>query len=128
MTLSELILLIHWEVQKSYNLVEELSKPDDPANTTTVHFGMEKFEITIPISVNERDMDYSEVNKNIEDERFRKFYYPLIIQSDKDMKEKKQGMSKGKVLDISVSSVNDKKPNPSERTGLMKITIGKVQS
>ncbi len=131
MTLSELILLIHWEVQKSFNLVDELSKSDDSTNATNIHLGMEKFEITIPISINENEMDYSEVNRKVEDERFRKFYYPLIIQSDKEIKGKVKGISakkKGKVLEVEVKSIVDEKSNPKERLGQMTITLTRTHS
>jgi hypothetical protein len=131
MTLSELILLIHWEVQKSFNLVEELTNSADTKDTVNIHLGMEKFELTIPISINERDMYYSSVNRIVEDERFRKFYYPLIIQSDKEMKGKTKGIptkNKGKILEVSVKSKVDNKLNTNERIGQMTITLTRIHS
>ncbi len=131
MTLSELILLLHYEVQKSFNLVDELANSNDSQNTVNVHLGMEKFEITIPISINERDMYYSEVNRKVEDERFRKFHYPLIIQSDKEMKGNEKGIpakKKGKVLDVAIKSIIDEKSKPTERVGQMTITLTRVRS
>jgi len=131
MTLSELILLIHWEVQKSFNLVEELTKSGGAKDTVNIHLGMDKFELTIPISINERDLYYSSVNRIIEDERFRKFYYPLIIQSDKELKGKVKGISaknKGKVLEVTVKSTVDDKSKTKERLGQMTITLTRIRS
>jgi hypothetical protein len=131
MTLSELILLIHWEVQKSFNLVEELTQSGDAKDTVNVHLGMDRFELTVPISINERDMYYSTVNRIVEDERFRKFYYPLIIQSDKEMKGKAKGISarsRGKVLEVTVKSTVDDKSNTDERLGQMTITLTRIHS
>jgi phage tail tube protein FII len=131
MTLSELILLIHWEVQKSFNLVEELTKSGGAKDAVNIHLGMDKFELTIPISINERDLYYSSVNRIIEDERFRKFYYPLIIQSDKELKGKVKGISaknKGKVLEVTVKSTVDDKSKTKERLGQMTITLTRIRS
>jgi hypothetical protein len=131
MTLSELILLVHWEVQKSFNLVEELATTNNTADIVNIHLGLEKFEITIPMSINEKDMYYSTVNRMVEDERFRKFYYPLIIQSDKELKGKTKGItakSKGKVLEVAVKSIVDEKLKTTERLGQMTITLTRVRS
>jgi hypothetical protein len=131
MTLSELVLLIHWEVQKSFNLIEELSKTDDAKDTVNIHLGIDKFEVSIPISINERDIYYDTVNKEVADERFRKFYYPLIIQSDEEIKGKVRGIAakkKGKVLEVSVKSITDEKSNPKERLGQMTITLTRTRS
>jgi hypothetical protein len=131
MTLSELILLIHWEVQKSYNLIEELSKSDASNDTINIHLGIDKFEVTIPISINESDIYYSTVNRKVEDERFRKFYYPLIIQSDKEIGGKVKSIpakKKGKILEVSVKSMVDEKSKPNERLGQMTITLTRTHS
>jgi hypothetical protein len=83
MTLSELVLLIHWEVQKSFNLIDDLRVTEKESNDNmNIQLGMEKFEITLPLTMSESEKDYEEVNKTVADPRFRKFYYPLIIQSD----------------------------------------------
>jgi len=92
---------------------------------------LKKFELTIPISINERDLYYSSVNRIIEDERFRKFYYPLIIQSDKELKGKVKGISaknKGKVLEVTVKSTVDDKSKTKERLGQMTITLTRIRS
>jgi hypothetical protein len=126
MTLSELILLIHWEVQKSFNLIEDLTASGETKDVMNIHLGMEKFELTIPVSVDEKEIYYSTVNRAVEDERFRKFYYPLIIQPDKEIRGKSKGISpkkKGSVLEVSVKSVVDEKLKPNERLGQMTITL-----
>ena len=131
MTLSELILLVHWEVQKSFNLVEELTKSDNSKDEVNIHLGMERFEITIPISINERDMDYNEVNRMVEDERFRKFYYPLIIQPDKEIKSKAKKIpakNNGKILEVEVKSTVADKSKTNERFGQMTIILSRVHS
>jgi len=131
MTLSELILLIHWEVQKSFNLVDELTKSGESKDTVNIHLGMEKFELTIPISIDEREMYYNTVNRTVEDERFRKFHYPLIIQSDQEIKGKAKGITakkKGKILEVSVKSTVDEKSKPNERLGQMTITLSRIHS
>lgn len=127
MTLSELILLIRWEVQKSINLVDELANNNSQGTLEHLQLGVEKFEFTIPISVEEREMYYTEVNKNVSDVRFRKFYYPLIIQSDEEIEGKANeyaAKKKGKVLDVKVISSND--DNSITRIGQMKIILSKT--
>jgi hypothetical protein len=129
--LSELILLIHWEVQKSFNLIDELTRSGDSKDLINIHMGMEKCELTIPLSFNERDKYYSEVNRMVADERFRKFYYPLIIQADKEMKGRVKGIAakkKGKVLEVSVKSTVDKKSKNEGRSGYMTITLTRTHS
>jgi hypothetical protein len=126
MTLSELILLIQWEVQKSCNLVDELTKSDDPDENLSSHFGLDKFEITVPISLTDRELYYNEVNKKNSDDRFRKFYYPLIVQSDKDLSEKQDVAKKrGKVLEVAIKSIPDDNSSNLERIGQMTISLTK---
>lgn len=131
MTLSELILLIHWEVQKSFNLIDDLAKSNSSTDTVNIHLGIDKFEMTIPISIKEHELYYEEINKMIKDERFRKFYYPLIIQSDAEIKGKVKGIipqKKGKVLDVAVRSTFDNQTHPNEKIGEMSITFIRTQS
>lgn len=137
MTLSELILLIHWEVQKSFNLVEELASSEESTDSINIHMGMEKFELSIPITITEREMYTSTVNQIDDSERIRKFYYPLIIRSEKEEAKSEEGTKakkaettkrKGKVLDVEVRTMTDPKPTSNERLGHMTITLTRNRS
>lgn len=129
MTLSELIILINWEVKKSSNFVEELTKSDNIDKSINSFFDIEKFELEIPLTLEENTIDFAEINKRTEDERFRNLLYPLILQSDKDFKDDKNGGSrntKGKVLNVEVKNSIKNNLDCKKRLGFMKIILKKT--
>jgi hypothetical protein len=55
MDLSELVVLLHYEVQKSYDFVEAVSRTEADGNASVLHLALEQVEIDLPASLEEVD-------------------------------------------------------------------------
>jgi hypothetical protein len=55
MDLSELLILLHYEVQKSYDFVHAITRSEGDKNTSVLHIALEQVEIELPVSLEERD-------------------------------------------------------------------------
>ena len=55
MDFSELLILLHYEVQKSYDFVHAITRADGDKNTSVLHIALERVEIDLPVSLEERD-------------------------------------------------------------------------
>jgi hypothetical protein len=73
MDFSELILLLHNEVQKCYDYVDASSKANDE-NQGGIHIAMDKIELELPISLTEVEIKHTK-------EDFKKF--PVKLQAFK---------------------------------------------
>jgi hypothetical protein len=55
MDLSELIVLLHYEVQKSYDFVDRVSRTETEPNVSFLHLALEQVELELPVRLEERD-------------------------------------------------------------------------
>lgn len=126
MTLSELVLLLQWEVQKSVNLVAEIVEAQKTENRASTHLEIERFEVTLPIEASERVVDYRDVDETVSNEKFRNFHYPLIVRSDSEMKPKRgrtRPITKGKVLDVKIGREPQTPRGEPNDAGLIKLVM-----
>lgn len=55
MDFSELLNLLHYEVQKSYDFVHAITRAEGDKNTSVLHIALERVEIDLPVTLEERD-------------------------------------------------------------------------
>jgi hypothetical protein len=58
MDLSELLALVHHEVQKAYDFVHETSRPEDGSSESALHIALESVELEMPVMFSEASVLY----------------------------------------------------------------------
>ncbi len=53
MDLSELLVMLQYEIQKSYDFVEEISRAEKDEKTSVLHIVLERVELELPITLGE---------------------------------------------------------------------------
>ena len=53
MNLSELLVLLQYEIQKSYNFIEEITRVEEDKKISVLHLALERVEIELPITLRE---------------------------------------------------------------------------
>ena len=53
MNLSELLVMLQYEIQKSYDFVEEITRAQEDEERSVLHVALEKVEIELPITLKE---------------------------------------------------------------------------
>ena len=59
MQLSELLVLLQYEVQKSYDFVHAITRAEVNKDTSVLHISLERVEIDLPVSLEEREASYN---------------------------------------------------------------------
>jgi hypothetical protein len=130
MTLSEFTLMLIYEAQKTFNFVHEVNKNQSPDIVNT-HLAIEKFEISLPVSFEEIDVDVKIIERYIKDEKYKKLYYPFIPNNlSKSSMRNLKNIQKGKTINVEIKSTGKLpvKAGESERIGNIKITLTPVRS
>lgn len=58
MDFSELLILLHYEVQKCYNFVEAITRVEGNKDISVLHIALERVEIDLPVTLEERESVY----------------------------------------------------------------------
>lgn len=53
MNLSELLVLLQYEIQKSYDFVEEITRVEEDKKISVLHLALERIEMELPITLRE---------------------------------------------------------------------------
>lgn len=128
MDLSELLLLLHSEVQKCYDYVDDSSRNDDGIGGG-LHISMEKIEIELPISLAQEEIQHTQSEFKKMPVKLQKFKRPF---DEKFYGDRLKGFDvdkfktiKGKTLGATVLNTNDKLNEnfTPEFTGKLRITL-----
>ena len=112
MELSELLALLQYEVQKSYDFTERLAKGDAGPNTSTLQIALERMEVDIPVSFSKSERTFNRAEKAMQPlptfaKRFRLPYVPERLAVIKKGRIPK-GEVKGRSLNVELISSIEK--------------------
>jgi hypothetical protein len=127
MDLSELIVMLHHEVQKSYDFIDAAAKINTPG-VPVIHISLEKMEVEVPVAVSERRSTFKYENFKGEPLHIQNFRLPYSAEVFKKIpiqRPENMEVIKGKSVSVEILGPEDQKAENlvKEFVGRMRITL-----
>jgi len=125
MELSRLVGLIQYEIQKSYDFIEQIAKGGTGTEASVLHVSLERVELDLPVSLSEEELTFNrlELNMPLFGKSFLMPYAPdKLAQLPKGIPRKE---FIGSILDVELLNLKDKLDEaiPTEQIGRIKIVL-----
>lgn len=124
-----MILLLHHEVQRSYDFVETTAR-ETPSNTSNIYMAIDKLEVELPVVLHSAEKKVSKSNLKKEKGSIRKFNAPFELRNyaGAGLEELLKATSKdlkGKSIQLQIVGPEEaKSPDLSpEKIGRVRITL-----
>jgi len=104
MELSELIGLLKYEIQKSYDFSTNLARKDIDDNTSVINIELEKIEFDLPLLLTEKEVEFNRADKKHQGlPKFAKlFRMPFLPERLSNIPAGRvpKGTIKGRIIDV----------------------------
>jgi len=127
MDLSELIVMLHHEVQKSYDFIDAAAKSQTPG-LPVIYISLEKMEVEVPVAMSERKSTFKYKDFKGEPLHIQNFKLPYNAEIFRELPIKSPeeiSVIKGKAVSIQILGPEDQKTENLEKefVGRMRITL-----
>ena len=132
MELSELLALLHYEIQKSYDFAEHIARGEAGPTTSVLQVALERVELDIPVSIAEGERAFNRSSKQMQKLPTYAKRFLLPYSPEQLAVIKKGGIPKGEVvgrtLDIQLIGPAEKidETRNAENIGRLRIVLKPV--
>ena len=128
MKFNDLLMLLQYETQKSYDLVDSIAQSGDQKNDLNIRIAMESVEIEIPVIFYEGDAKYDPADNKDQPDNLKHFSVPYTVKTTVNRRVLPREPVSGKVLETRIIGPPEKTDDnySAETIGRIRIVLKPV--